>query len=94
MFLALVLEESLLQLMPVSLVDFSSGMVVGRARTPRMATLRTILIIAYQSQNLWGSDLCFIVKVIILCFKPCLAGREGSVHGAGVFPQFLPQRAR
>ena len=70
MFIALVLEESLLQLMPVSLVDFSSGMHmdVGRARTPRMATLRTILTIAYQSQNLWDSDLCFIVKVIIFSF--------------------------
>ena len=65
---SLSLEESLLQLKPVSLVDFSSGMVVGRARTSRMATLRTILIIAYQSQNLWDSDLCFIVKVIIFSF--------------------------
>lgn len=94
MFIALVLEESLLQLKPVSLVDFSSGMVVGRARTPRMATLRTILIIGYQSQNLWDSDLCFIVKLLFFRFKPCPAGREGSIHGAGVFPQFLPQRAR
>ena len=40
------------------------------------------------------SDLCFIVKVIIFCFKPCPAGREGSIHRAGVFPQFLPQRER
>ena len=77
--------------MPVSLVDFTSGMAFGRARTPRMATLRTILIIAYQSRNLWDSDLCFIVKVILFCFKPCPAGREGSIHRAGVFPQFLPQ---
>ena len=94
MFIALGMEESLLQLMLVSLVDFTSGMAFGRARTPRMATLRTILIIAYQSRNLWDSDLCFIVNVIIFGFKPCPAGREGSVHRAGVFPQFLPQRER
>ena len=90
MFIALGMEESLLQLMPVLLVDFSSGMAVGRARTPRMATLRTILTIAYQSQNPWDSDLCFIVKVIIFCFKPCPAGREGSSTGQEFFLIFCP----
>ena len=40
--IALGLEEPPLPLMPVSLIDFSSDMAVGRATTPRMATLRTL----------------------------------------------------
>ena len=51
-FIALGREEPPLRLMPVSLIDFSSDMAVGRARTPRMATLRTILILACQSRSL------------------------------------------
>ena len=51
-FIALGLEEPPLRLMPISLMDFSSDMAVRRARTPRMATLRTILILACQSRSL------------------------------------------
>lgn len=38
--------------MPVPLIDFLSGMAVGRPRTSRIATLRTISILAYQSRSL------------------------------------------
>ena len=41
-FIALGLKEPPLQLMPVPLIEFSSGMAVGRARMPRMATSGTI----------------------------------------------------
>ena len=91
MFIALGMEESLLQLMPEWLVDFTSGMAFGRARTPRMATLRTILIIAYPSRNLWDSDLCFIVKVILFCLNR--ARQVGRIFPQGVFLSFCPSES-
>ena len=90
MFIALGMEESLLQLMPVSLVDFTSGMAFGRARTPRMATLRTILIIAYPSRNLWDSDLCFIVKVILFWLNRARQVGRVLSTGKGFFLSFCP----
>ena len=50
--IALGLDEPPLRIMPVSLIDFSSDITVGRARTPRMATLRMILILVCQSRSL------------------------------------------
>ena len=91
MFIALGMEESLLQLMPEWLVDFTSGMAFGRARTPRMATLRTILIIAYPSRNLWDSDLCFFVKVILFCLNR--ARQVGRIFPQGVFLSFCPSES-
>ena len=43
--IALELEEPPQQLMPELLIGYSSVMVVGRAKTPRMAMLKTILIL-------------------------------------------------
>ena len=34
------------------LIDYLSVMVVGRVKTPRMAMLKTILILVYRSRNL------------------------------------------
>ena len=40
------------QLMPEFLTDYSNVMDVGRAKTPRMAILKIILILAYWSHDL------------------------------------------
>ena len=94
-FVDLGLEEPPLQPMPVPLIDVSSGMAVGRARMPRMATSGTIW-------NPWGGLsvtkswwIWFILYNYYFLFpKLCPAGRKGSIHRAMVFPQFLQQRAR
>ena len=48
------------------MIDFLSDMTVGRARTPRMATLRTIFILFCQSQSLKESNLYFFYLFIFV----------------------------
>ena len=83
--------------MPISLMDFSSDMAVRRARTPRMATLRTILIFACQSRHEVFRNLSYALLLFIYLFlflKQCPTGRESSILRAVVFPRLFPQLAR
>ena len=63
--IALGLEEPPLQLRPVSLIDFSSAMAVGRAKTPRMTTLRTIFYSRLSVMKSLGTLILLLLFFIV-----------------------------